>query len=75
MQISVTDTGPGIPQRFRQEVFSRFVQVPEARSKRRGAGLGLAYCQAAIEAHGEKIWIEDGEKGVGTRVIFTLPVF
>lgn len=74
VRISVSDTGPGIPKRFRQEVFSRFVQVPEARSKRRGAGLGLAYCQAAIEAHGEKIWIEDGDQGVGTRVIFTLPV-
>lgn len=72
VRISVTDTGPGIPKRFREEVFSRFVQVPEARSKRRGAGLGLAYCRAAIEAHGENIWIEEGDQGVGTRVIFTL---
>ncbi len=71
--LSVSDTGPGIPKRFRQEVFTRFVQVPETRSKRRGAGLGLAYCRAAIEAHGEKIWIEDGDNGIGTRVIFSLP--
>ncbi|MEJ2757287.1 MAG: PAS domain-containing sensor histidine kinase [Anaerolineales bacterium] len=72
--LSVTDTGPGIPKRFRQEVFARFVQVPGARSKRRGAGLGLAYCKVAIEAHGEKIWIEEGDKGVGTRVKFSLPL-
>jgi len=72
--ISVTDTGPGIPKRFRQEVFNRFVQVPETRSKRRGAGLGLAYCRAAIEAHGEKIWIREGDQGIGTRVIFSLPL-
>lgn len=74
VHVSVTDTGPGIPKRFRQEVFSRFVQVPETRSKRRGAGLGLAYCQAAIEAHGERIWIEPGPEDAGTRVIFSLAI-
>ncbi|HKJ27773.1 MAG TPA: ATP-binding protein, partial [Anaerolineales bacterium] len=73
-QITVTDTGPGIPPKYRQEVFSRFVQVPGVRGRRRGAGLGLAFCQVAMNAHGERIWIEDGLPGEGVRISFTLPV-
>jgi len=74
VQVSVTDTGPGIPEKYRQEVFSRFVQVPGVSGRRRGAGLGLAFCHVAIKAHGEQIWIEDGSGGKGTSMIFTLPI-
>jgi two-component system sensor histidine kinase KdpD len=36
--------------------------------------MGLAIARGIIEAHGGKIWIEDGPGGRGARVIFTLPV-
>ena len=70
--VSVTDTGPGVPVEFREEVFSRFVQAPGTLGKRRGAGLGLAFCRAAVEAHGGKIWIEDTDGDSGARFVFTL---
>jgi signal transduction histidine kinase len=37
-----------------------------------GSGLGLSFCQLAVQAHGGRIWIES-EVGQGTTVIFTLP--
>jgi signal transduction histidine kinase len=72
LKVSVTDTGPGVPEEFREEVFSRFVQAPGTLGKRRGAGLGLAFCRAAVEAHGGKIWIEDADGEGGARFVFTL---
>jgi PAS domain S-box-containing protein len=73
VQITVTDTGPGIPPKYRQEVFSRFVQVPGIRGRRRGAGLGLAFCRVVVHAHDERIWIEESKPGEGLRLSFTLP--
>jgi signal transduction histidine kinase len=40
-------------------------------------GLGLAISQAFVEAHGERIWVEDAGgrgKAIGARFVFTLPV-
>lgn len=71
--ISVTDTGPGIPEEQRQRIFERFAQVQSDARARRGFGLGLAYCRLAVEAHGGRIWVEPGPEGVGSRFAFTLP--
>jgi signal transduction histidine kinase len=73
VQISVTDTGPGIPVEERKRIFERFAQV-EGENGRKGFGLGLSFCQLAVEAHGGKIWVEDGADGTGSRFIFTLPL-
>ncbi len=74
VQVSVSDDGPGIPPDQRQRVFQRFAQLDERRTTRRGFGLGLTYCHLAVERHGGRIWVEDGESGVGSRFVFTLPV-
>ncbi len=37
-------------------------------------GLGLAIAKAFLEAHGQRIWVTEGEGGVGARFLFTLPV-
>jgi signal transduction histidine kinase len=71
--ISITDSGPGIPEHERQHIFERFAQLPGEKRTRRGYGLGLAYCRLAIEAHGGRIWIETGENGRGCCFRFTLP--
>lgn len=68
--ISVTDTGPGVPPAQREHIFNKFVQVQGI--ERRGAGLGLAFCKLAVEAHGGRIWVEDGPEG-GSRFAFSLP--
>ena len=72
--VRVSDTGPGIPEGFREKVFERFTQIPGRPGRRRGSGLGLTFCRLAVEAHGGRIWIEPGDGG-GSVFAFTLPVF
>lgn len=74
VQVSVTDTGPGIPSEQRHRIFERFVRLPGARSRRDGLGLGLYFCRQVVQAHGGRIWVEPGPENVGSRFVFTLPV-
>lgn len=69
VEISVTDCGPGVPPPERQGVFDTFVRYDTGGR----AGLGLAIAKAFVEAHGERIWVEDAPTG-GARFAFTLPV-
>jgi K+-sensing histidine kinase KdpD len=66
--LSVTDEGPGIPPEERELVFDRFVRFDTGGR----TGLGLAIAKTFVEAHGERIWVEDTE-GQGSRFVFTLP--
>lgn len=75
LHVSIMDKGSGIPMEERERIFERFTQVSGESRKRRGFGLGLAYCRLAIEGHNGKIWVESGEDGAGSRFIFTLPTF
>jgi two-component system sensor histidine kinase KdpD len=70
--ISVNDAGPGIPGEMRERVFEKFTRLDE--SKPGGMGLGLSIARAIIEAQGGTIAIADGDNGVGTKVILTLPI-
>ncbi|MBU0704839.1 MAG: GAF domain-containing protein [Chloroflexi bacterium] len=69
---TVSDTGPGIPVEHHRRIFDRFARLEDAESFK-GAGLGLAYCKLAVEAHGGRIWVES-EVGRGSRFKFTLPL-
>lgn len=69
--ISVTDKGVGIPKRYHKTIFEKFERVAKD-STSKGLGLGLAFCRLAIEAHGGRIWVEDGPEG-GARFSFTVP--
>jgi signal transduction histidine kinase len=71
IRCTVLDTGPGIPSEHRQRVFERFAQLD---GRRRGKGLGLAFCKLAVQAHGGQIWVEDNPGGQGSAFCFTLPV-
>jgi signal transduction histidine kinase len=71
--VRVSDTGPGIPEDYREDVFRRFSQVPGLRGRRRGSGLGLTFCRLAIEAHGGQIWVDSNAKNTGATLAFTLP--
>lgn len=71
MWISVTDTGPGIPEEQREAIFERYWQAP--RSQRSGGtGLGLYIAKGVVEAHDGRIWAERAPTG-GARFTFTLP--
>jgi two-component system sensor histidine kinase KdpD len=77
VRISVTDQGRGIPKHLRQRVFEKFVHVrgvPMGSGRPEGIGMGLSIAKGIVDAHGGRIWIEDGEGGKGTRVSFTVPV-
>ena len=69
--VSVTDTGPGIPQEHLQKIFDRFWRVPG--TKKKGSGLGLSIARGIVEAHGGRIWAES-RLGEGSSFFFTLPL-
>ncbi len=71
VQICVRDTGPGVPAEYGEKIFERFSQVPGQVGRRRGSGLGLAFCKLAVEAQGGRIWVETPPEG-GSEFIFTL---
>jgi PAS domain S-box-containing protein len=70
--VRVSDTGPGIPEEYREKIFDRFTQIPGQKGRRRGSGLGLTFCRLAVEAHGGEIWVEPREGG-GSVFAFTIP--
>ncbi len=74
VQVSVTDTGKGIPKENLTTVFEKFQQVPVTDScLQKGTGLGLTIARQIITAHGGKIWAES-EIGKGSIFSFLLPV-
>ena len=73
VEITVTDTGPGIPAEELPRIFERFYRVDKARAgSRRGSGLGLAIVKEIVEAHSGQVWAES-VVGLGTRFIVRLP--
>jgi len=73
-EVTVADTGVGIPKDQLDKVFDRFYQV-DTSSKRRygGSGIGLAIVKEVIESHKGTIKAES-ERGKGTRFVLTLPL-
>lgn len=69
IQLSVEDTGPGIPAEQLQQIFGAFWQADPG--DRRGIGLGLTISKAIVEAHGGRLWVES-IVGSGTVFHFTL---
>lgn len=59
-EISVSDTGSGVPLEDRDRIFERFVRLDPARSRPGGAGLGLPIARCIAEAHGGTLALEDG---------------
>ena len=66
---AVQDTGPGIPENKRLEIFEKYSQMEEHKSQ--GFGLGLAMCKMTVELHKGRIWVES-EVGKGSKFIFTV---
>jgi GAF domain-containing protein/anti-sigma regulatory factor (Ser/Thr protein kinase) len=57
--VSVTDTGPGIPEEHQARIFEQFHQVDSSNTKAKGGtGLGLAIAKQIVEMHGGRIWVE-----------------
>ncbi|MBE9156564.1 histidine kinase [Nodosilinea sp. LEGE 06152] len=73
VQVSVTDTGPGIPAENRDKIFEESYRLQRDVTQE-GYGLGLALCQRIVRAHYGQIWV-DSSPGEGSSFYFTLPVY
>jgi len=74
VEVSVEDTGSGIPGEYHKKIFDRFVQVEGGNKKvKKGTGLGLPIVKNIVEHYGGKIWVKS-EYGRGAKFIFTLPI-
>jgi len=74
VQVSVSDTGPGVPPDETNKIFAKFYQVAELNGANpKGTGLGLAIAKALVELHGGQIWV-DSEPSRGSTFCFTLPL-
>lgn len=68
LEVSVCDSGPGIPREKLSAIFEKY----ESSDQKKGTGLGLAIAKHIVAAHGGKIWAES-DPGRGSRFIFVLP--
>jgi|GEM_PF-1380968 len=70
VNISVTDSGPGIPEKQQVEIFENFWQASQTADQ--GAGVGLAIVKTIVEAHGGTVKV-DSHVGHGSTFTFSLP--
>jgi len=72
IEISVCDSGPGIPESELESIFERFYRADKSRARASGgSGLGLTIAKVLVEAHGGRIWAENAQTG-GACVKFVL---
>ena len=74
VEISVCDSGPGIPEEEQKRIFLDRVRLPQTSERTSGFGIGLSVCRRIVEVHGGRIWVVS-EKGKGASFFFTLPVW
>ncbi len=70
-RFTISDTGRGIEEEEQPNIFKMYRRGRGSREMR-GAGIGLAFCKLAVEAHGGKIWLEKSDPQ-GSTFVFTLP--
>jgi signal transduction histidine kinase len=70
VEVSVADSGAGIPVEHHQEIFEDFVRLDRNTT---GMGLGLAIAKRLVQAHRGKIWVES-EPETGSKFTFLLPM-
>jgi len=70
--ITVSDSGPGIPDEAKEKVFSRFYRYDQSRTDKNHFGLGLSIAKEIIELHEGAIAVQDSAEG-GAKFIVVLP--
>ncbi len=74
LRVTVADTGPGVPGSAREAIFEKYRQIVTGEAGARdGAGLGLAFCKMALQAHGGRISVA-ASPSAGAQFEFTLPL-
>jgi PAS domain S-box-containing protein len=72
VEINVVDQGPGIPEAMRSTIFEKYAQIDGA-GRKKGTGLGLAFCKLIVEIHGGSIGVNQAPDG-GSCFWVRLPV-
>jgi two-component system phosphate regulon sensor histidine kinase PhoR len=72
IEVSVADSGRGIPGDRLKTLFDRYTRATDAHDKTPGTGLGLMIVREIVEAHGGSVGVES-EVGVGSRFWFRIP--
>ena len=72
LRFFVSDSGAGVPEGERKEIFQRFHRGQKERSDRSHFGLGLSIAAQIVEHHGGKLWVQDGRLG-GAEFVLELP--
>jgi CheY-like chemotaxis protein/anti-sigma regulatory factor (Ser/Thr protein kinase) len=72
IDVTVTDSGIGIPESDRERIFESFQQGGRGSSREEGTGLGLTLSRRIVELLGGRMWL-DSEVGVGSTFGFSLP--
>ena len=73
VQLTISDTGPGIPAKERSRVFDRFYRGSKSRAESSGSGLGMAIAKELVELHGGRIEIDENQDG-GALLRVVVPV-
>jgi len=73
IEVSVSDTGCGIPEGDMKKIFEKFKRIDVGRASTSGTGLGLSISKHIVAAHGGKIWVES-RSGKGSTFYFSVPV-
>ena len=73
VQIRVSDSGPGVPDREKRKIFERFYRSETSRSDRGHFGLGLSIAAEIVKKHNGKIWVQDATNG-GAEFVVELPI-
>lgn len=72
LNVTVTDTGIGVPPEDRERIFETFQQGRRGAPKEEGTGLGLTLCRRIVELFGGRMWLES-TPGVGSTFGFSVP--
>ena len=73
VEVSVRDTGVGIPAEAQERIFEEFQQVASTARDQEGTGLGLPLAKRFVELHGGRLWVTS-TPGQGSTFTFTLPL-
>lgn len=73
LRVSIADTGIGVKEELRAQIFERFFQVNVPETKATGSGIGLHICKEFVELHGGTLWMEPNHEQ-GSIFIFTIPL-
>src|SRR5690606_15453377 len=75
LEVTVSDSGEGIPPEFLPHVFERFRQADSSMTRRHGGlGLGLSIVKQLVELHGGTVWAKSPGQGQGSTFVVRLPL-